>query len=157
MLALGCSNPRHHDVQSNEYLTKREAAALVIEERKLSKKTLHACNYDPVVKELLNLEEKMEDGVLKFVQKAQAKHKRVAKSALSEMDVNAKIEVDRRSNTTKLKKEADDSDVSVSFDPDVNTGSESRTTSVSTSILDLQSEVCIPEDTKSAGGWPMSA
>ena len=42
---------------AKEFLTKREAAAVVVEFRKLAGETLKACSYDPVMWELLGLKE----------------------------------------------------------------------------------------------------
>ncbi|KAI9872596.1 MAG: hypothetical protein M1830_001428 [Pleopsidium flavum] len=108
-----CSNPRHHEDLGfglKEYLTKEEAAAVVIEERKARKETLHAHNYDVVIMDLLNVEEKIERGVVKFVQKTHAKpkSKKAAKRAMMETDVNAKIEVQGGSNAkVKIGRETD--------------------------------------------------
>lgn len=91
----GCTDPGHHELFGlgfREYLTKREAAAIVIEHRKAKGGSLHACNYDPAVMELLNVEEKVEQGCIKFVQRpgSEPKSEEVAKGALVEVDDRTK-------------------------------------------------------------------
>ena len=143
----GCSNPRHHETlgtSSKEYLTKTEAAALVIEERKATNKTLHACNYDPVVRLLLNIEDKVDQGVL--IARTNSKRTQVPKGVMTEVDVNAKMKgFYETPHMTKLRDEMDEDDDDARFRLELRSTSQSRTTSVSTSILDLDSEV----------DWPM--
>lgn len=140
----GCSNPRHHDtlgINSKEYLTKTEAATLVIEERKAADKTLHACNYDPVVKLLLNIDEKVEQGVRKA--RTRSNCLQIPKGVMTDADVNSRLSFHETLDLKKIKEENDGDEARMKLEPDSST--QSRTTSVSTSILDLNS------DTE----WPM--
>ncbi len=138
---------------SKEYLTKKEAAVLVIEERKLKNQTLHACNYDPIVRELLNLEERIERGIITFVPKPPPKPDNFqgAKGALSKKDANLKMNLDRRVDTTVKVKAEPDMDVKVKVEEDSNI---ETATSVNTSILldDDQSEL----STIKSEDWPMA-
>jgi hypothetical protein len=126
---------------SKEYLSKAEAAALVITERRATGKTLHACNYDPVVKLLLNLEEKVSQGVL--LARTKSKSMQMPKRVMTEVDVNARFVAREDLDRTMVKGENDADEAKFKLEPE--SGTQSRTTSVSTSILDLNIDA----------DWPM--
>lgn len=104
---------------------------------------MHAFNYDPVVKILVNVEEKVEQGV--FLARSMSKSMQTPKGVMTEVDVNSRIKARTlSSDMTRVQDENDPDEVKVKLEPP-QSGTQSRTTSVSTSILDLNSEA----------EWPM--